>query len=400
MRCSAYCRARWIVCVKRGADKSKDRGRHRINQERQRESGIGLALSGGGFRATLFHLGSLWRLNELGYLPKITMITSVSGGSITSGVLASRWKQLNFDSDGYAGNFGDKIVAPLREFCTRNIDVLAGLIGALPFVSGADVTCKRYRKYLFGDATLQDVPEGQAIPRFVFYATSLQTGVSVRFSRKRIGDYKVGELPAPEVSLAEVVAASSAFPPVLSPMTIKTDPTKWRDLPGTTFFGDPAYRERLILTDGGVYDNMGLEAIWDRYETVLVSDTGAPLVANSKAAGDWTNLTKRTIDIVTEQTRALRKRQLISELTSAIAKGAYWGITTNIDHYGLADAMTRRNEVNAKLQAIRTRLNAFSEREQCELINWGYALTDAAMRRHVLDQDPGPGQWPYPDYAV
>jgi NTE family protein len=328
------------------------------------------------------------------------MITSVSGGSITSGVLASRWPQLKFDGDGRAGNLGDLVVAPLRAFCARNIDVLAGLIGALPFVSGADITCKRYRKYLFGNATLQDIPEGDAVPRFVFYATSLQTGVSVRFSRKRVGDYKVGELPAPKIGLAEVVAASSAFPPVLSPMTIKTDPAKWRDLSGTTFFGDPAYRERLILTDGGVYDNMGLEAIWDRYETVLVSDAGAPLVANSKAAGDWANLTKRTIDILTEQTRALRKRQLISELMSTLPKGAYWGITTNIDHYGLGNAMTRRNEVNARLQAIRTRLNAFSEKEQGQLINWGYALTDAAMRKHALDEDPGPGRWPYPDYPV
>jgi NTE family protein len=328
------------------------------------------------------------------------MMTSVSGGSITSGVLASRWKQLQFDSNGRAGNFGERIVAPLREFCTRNIDILAGLIGALPFVSGADVTCRRYRKYLFGDTTLQDIPDGEAVPRFVFYATSLQTGVSVRFSRKRVGDYKVGELPDPEISLAEVVAASSAFPPVLSPMTIKTDPAKWRNMEGTTFFDDPAYRERLILTDGGVYDNMGLEAIWDRYETVLVSDAGAPLVASSKAAGDWANLTKRTIDIVTEQTRALRKRQLVSELQASTAKGAYWGITTNIDHYGLTTPLTRHNDVNAKLQAIRTRLNAFSDEEQGQLINWGYALTDAAIRKHVLDRDPGPGQWPYPDYAV
>ena len=54
------------------------------------QPGIGLAFSGGGFRATLFHLGSLWRLNELGYLPKLDRISSVSGGSITAGRLAVR----------------------------------------------------------------------------------------------------------------------------------------------------------------------------------------------------------------------------------------------------------------------------------------------------------------------
>jgi len=53
---------------------------------------LGLALSGGGFRATLFHLGSLWRLNELGLLRRINIITSVSGGSIISGALAACWR--------------------------------------------------------------------------------------------------------------------------------------------------------------------------------------------------------------------------------------------------------------------------------------------------------------------
>jgi predicted acylesterase/phospholipase RssA len=60
-------------------------------RERQ---GIGLALSGGGFRATLFHIGSIWRLIELGVLPRVTRISSVSGGSIFSGVLASKWPAL------------------------------------------------------------------------------------------------------------------------------------------------------------------------------------------------------------------------------------------------------------------------------------------------------------------
>ena len=78
------------------------------------EPGIGLALSGGGFRATLFHLGSLWRLNELGWLPKLTRVTSVSGGSITAGVLGHHWQKLTFDDSGIATNFDDEIAVPLR----------------------------------------------------------------------------------------------------------------------------------------------------------------------------------------------------------------------------------------------------------------------------------------------
>ena len=53
--------------------------------------GIALCLSGGGYRAMLFHLGALWRLNELGYLPRLDRVSSVSGGSITAGALAHGW---------------------------------------------------------------------------------------------------------------------------------------------------------------------------------------------------------------------------------------------------------------------------------------------------------------------
>src|SRR5215471_6123345 len=62
--------------------------------------GIALCLSGGGYRAMLFHAGSLWRLNEPGYLSRIDRFSSVSGGSITSGVLASNWSKLDFDGQG------------------------------------------------------------------------------------------------------------------------------------------------------------------------------------------------------------------------------------------------------------------------------------------------------------
>src|SRR5918996_6204949 len=69
------------------------------------EKGIALCLSGGGYRAMLFHLGALWRLNELGYLLKLNRISSVSGGSITSGVLAVSWSHLAFDAAGVCTNF-------------------------------------------------------------------------------------------------------------------------------------------------------------------------------------------------------------------------------------------------------------------------------------------------------
>src|SRR5918993_1426509 len=95
----------------------------------------GLALSGGGFRATLFHIGVLWRLNELGWLRRLDMITSVSGGAIINGILAARWNSLNWqnipDVGECATNFEEEVASPLRAFCQRTIDVSSVVIGFL-----------------------------------------------------------------------------------------------------------------------------------------------------------------------------------------------------------------------------------------------------------------------------
>ena len=101
------------------------------------EPGIGLALSGGGFRATLFHCGALWRLGELGILARLDRVSSVSGGSITAGALATRWKALRFEGD-VAVNLREEVIAPLQAFCHRTIDAPAiGLAFLSPWISMA-----------------------------------------------------------------------------------------------------------------------------------------------------------------------------------------------------------------------------------------------------------------------
>src|ERR1700760_2724060 len=96
------------------------RGEHRTDVA---EGGIALCLSGGGYRAMLFHVGSLWRLNEAGLLPALKCISSVSGGSITAAVLGSNWGALNFGSDRVAAGFTDRVVAPVRALARHTIDV-------------------------------------------------------------------------------------------------------------------------------------------------------------------------------------------------------------------------------------------------------------------------------------
>src|SRR6266536_2373856 len=88
------------------------------------ERGIGIALSGGGFRAMLFHAGALVRLNELGLLSRAARISSVSGGSIAAGYLACVWNQLGRpNAAGAFGQFQEKYVEPILSFSREKIDV-------------------------------------------------------------------------------------------------------------------------------------------------------------------------------------------------------------------------------------------------------------------------------------
>src|SRR5215813_9621902 len=95
----------------------------------QPTDGIALCMSGGGYRAMLYHLGTLWRLNELGYLKKLNRISSVSGGSITNGVLALNWNKLNFDATGFAQQFDSQVTQPIRRMASESVDVSSVLEG-------------------------------------------------------------------------------------------------------------------------------------------------------------------------------------------------------------------------------------------------------------------------------
>src|SRR5437762_1133561 len=112
---------------------------------------VALCLSGGGYRAMLFHVGALWRLNELAYLPKLDRVSSVSGGSIAAGALAAAWPNLLFDADGVATNFEHEITRPVRRLSHKTIDIWAILLGILLPGSIGNRCAAAYRRHLLGD---------------------------------------------------------------------------------------------------------------------------------------------------------------------------------------------------------------------------------------------------------
>lgn len=358
--------------------------------------GIALCLSGGGYRAMLFHLGALWRLNELGYLPKLYRVSSVSGGSITAAVLAMNWAKLDFDKTNVGRQFNSVVVEPIRQLGGKTIDVGSVISGALLPGSIADKITDAYRKYLFGDKTLQDIPD---VPSFIINATNVQSGSLWRFTKPYMRDWQVGEVKNPKIELAVAVAASSAFPPVLSPLEIELEPGVFNEQYPAPLQREP-FTTDVVLTDGGVYDNLGLETAWKRYRTILVSDGGGNLEPEAEPKKDWMRHTLRVLFIIDNQVRSLRTRQVIASYKMKTRLGTYWGIRSDIANYGLQDALDCPFDKTLKLANVATRLQRLEPEIQEQLINWGYAICDAGMRKHVNAALPTPTGFPYPAQGV
>ncbi len=220
---------------------------------------------------------------------------------------------------------------------------------------------------------------------FVLCATDLAFGVNWEFRRAKVGDYQAGYFkPPPDWSLGLAVAASSCFPPVFQPLKVSRDPESWRG-------GKARYRSRenwaaaikdLRLTDGGVYDNLGLEPVWKSHASVLVSDAGAIFDFHAdRGLLPWRVLRYRSIQ--ERQARALRKRWLIGGFKQGLIGGAYWGTGSSRSRYDSEDSLGySKSLAREAISEIRTDLDRFSDAEAAVLENHGYFLADMAVKTH------------------
>ncbi|MGH7192259.1 MAG: patatin-like phospholipase family protein, partial [Candidatus Saccharimonadales bacterium] len=314
-------------------------GSKRLPLPREKRKGrMGLCLSGGGFRATLFHLGALRRLNEVGALSQMDTISSVSGGSIINGLLAKVWPRLTGDANGVFTNFGDLVERPMLEFCSRNIrdwPILWGRLWpgnwyrlTLGGKTGANLLADLYERWLTPALTLGDLTKiyDAGGPNFVFCAANLQTGVNFTFNAFDVGDWMIGHTAARNLALSTAIAASSAFPVAFPPLILH--PNRAEAFAGGKL-AESAHRAELIgairLTDGGVYDNLGLEPVWKDHELVFCSDGGQPFTVAPRPGKWMVARLYRASEIIGNQAIAVRKRWLLASYEKHVYGGSYWG---------------------------------------------------------------------------
>jgi NTE family protein len=320
---------------------------------------IGLALSGGGFRAAAFHLGVLRKLADFHLLDKIDLISSVSGGSIIGAYLACRWGSSTTlaEIDNY--------------LATRSIAV-GSVVGGLldPFESRLDKLAKTYDRDLFNGKTLKLLAAG---PRLYLNATNLATGNMFFFvagggGKSEMGEHELGVIEAPDFPIARAVAASSAFPPVFPPLRL--DPDTYP--PATAC-------DYVTLSDGGLYDNMSINpALRDRnkLDYLIVSDGGKPFCIKASSTESSTLVLCESLDIMMEQIRGLEFDRIEHRHKAGIGPKPLWFSIDSVEgELQTGDAVFA--------SSIGTNLKALNNAEREVLSRHGGALVESRIRKYA-----------------
>lgn len=398
---------------------------------------VGLALSGGGFRASLFHIGVLHRLAELDILRHVQVISSVSGGSIIAMHYYLKLKRLLEKNNNYELGKEDykKLVGELeKEF----VDGVQTNIRMQAFVDNdGDLTetlGDLYEQELFSrTGAVPDSMKGlyihpqiggenkksfkphfnnfelkNKVPVLIINATSLNNGHNWRFTASGMGEVphmydmtvdknKIYEYSRYEnfptefqkVSIGKAVAASSAVPGLF-------DPIKMGDLYGN---GDT-----IRLSDGGVYDNQGIAGlVSEECDIMITSDASKQLNEQNDPSDFRFDVVERIQDILMNKTRdsefkiakELRRANRVKGLAVLHLKDQFSNEVVHAGEHTSADLfenLVTKKDIREILANVRTDLDAFHDLEAQALIQSGYEIT-----AHWFDTYGQQEEWKYFD---
>lgn len=352
------------------------------------KSPIALALSGGGIRAMVFHLGVMQHLAKRSLLESVEKVSTVSGGSLLVGLML----QQNAMQWPTSEQFLTVTFPTLREsLCSRSLQWGAArqLLNPLNwrfFLSRANLLALALRQEWQIAGSLSDLPK---MPEWSINGTTAENGKRFRFKRKDIGDYSLGYATATRFPLASALAVSAAFPGGFGPMTLNATRFEWRkrtwDAPEDTADAIVPKFRKLHLYDGGVYDNMGLEPFFDvgrqrpKQEGyyVVCSDAGAPLAPGFDKGPLNVFRLARVADIMSDQSRALRIRAFANHLQREPSAGAYLGINTAVSSAANCPQA-------AFASSFRTTLRRLRVGEFDRLAGHGEAVADRVQREFGL----------------
>lgn len=310
---------------------------------------IGLALSGGGSRAVAFHLGTLRALEDLQLLDDVQVISGVSGGSLMTGLVGytdATFKDIDanavrFLRRGLVWPLFKKFLDPRRglqmfaafvlatlptllmEFFVLMLRKLSAVLPGMAKINAMSTNwhwpVPRWysRTHVMADAIADivgrqycDAPTRQK-KAIVFNACELRTGTAFRMSNEKFGSWRFGCAPAKELRVADAIAASAAYPPFLPPLNWKLNLDREGQI----------HMSRLIVTDGGVFENLGVSVMEpgrdSKYsvvaykpEIVIASDAGAGQFSGAKYPTSWPSRMVQATSAIMRKVQDATKQRL------------------------------------------------------------------------------------------
>lgn len=282
-----------------------------------------------------FHLGCLRALRDAGLLEKVAVISSVSGGSVLAAlychtpgdfadfeskarsllgrgfVRPAIWKAVT-TLEGVKALIVFSIIATER-LAARIVGLASVILGIkarsrwgwlkqspIPRRASRTTILHRVFSSVFGSDRLPALRSDR--PKLILVACELQTKSAFYFAADEVGSWRFGGASPEGFEIADAVSASAAYPIAL--------PALDRDILFTRKDGSTSIN-RVILTDGGVYDNLGLAPLWpgrersislhvDRYSRIIACRAGyaleaapAPSLATTRVAAAFESVFAR-----------------------------------------------------------------------------------------------------------
>lgn len=321
---------------------------------------IGLALSGGGFRATAFHGGVLRQLHMMGVVPDV--VAGVSGGAIAAALYASHHPNPkaalerieNTIRDGIRGQLLRDVKTLFNAACYRNLPRAWRIwfVRQPPYIDA-------YRA-IFDNKRMIDTP---ATPALIICATRENPSKAWMFTRDAMGEYPPS-FPIESTELGSAVAVSAALPPFLPP---------WR----------PAHmgQDAPVLADGGLWSNFGIQHLIDAGCTDII-------LSDASAAPDWTGKGQSFIEKIIRkilvgglletalQSTAAAEMKILKLWKAGAPERKYTVISLNRCCFdGVPPVIVRR------LVKVRSDLDRFSEQEYKWLEYHGFTLAADRLTR-------------------
>ena len=357
----------------------------------EKGTAIALAFSGGGFRATLCALGVARFLADAGLLGNVRYISSVSGGSVANGLIACVWEELakaNFTAQAYDQHAMRTLVDKIsRQSLTAKL--IRNIWRTLGPKTRTDLLARFFDEWFFHGRKVENL---STTVRFIFNAANVTTGVRFGFERDIVGDYVMGRVKTAGtgIPVSHAIAASAAVPGAFPPMKV--------DLSFPCAEGRTAK-----LLDGGVYDNLALEAVDDLQDAFLISvNAGGVFLTGAYGKLPLVRDLARANALLYRQTSALRMRTMVERFKDseqAVAVGSDppgWGRYGML--FGLATTMgdlapkewtdTRPEASPDEIETLALTPTSFSRFDHglCEkLIQRGWWLAGAVMCTYHRD---------------